>query len=280
MVHPAGKALAGQKSAPYSMVTMTDQLLLPRPWRRSDDVRLAFVFMTRLPVTLPGAPPDGALARAMGWFPLVGVVLGAAAGAVYALAIFLGLTPVLSAFLAIGTTVLLTGGLHEDGWADTFDGLGGGKTRERKLEIMHDSRVGSYGALALIFSVGLRVSAVAALGTPVHAALGLIVAAALSRVVAPVMAVTMPTARTDGLGFLCGQPPRGETAMAVAMAAVIAGLVFGLDTLPILLAGTLAAAGLVAAAAMRHIGGYTGDVLGAAQQAAEITILILLAASL
>jgi adenosylcobinamide-GDP ribazoletransferase len=258
----------------------TDRPLLARPWRRADDAILAVVFLTRIPLRLPGSPPDGALARAMGWFPLVGLVLGLTGAAVYALAGLAGLTPLLSALLALGAVVWLTGGLHEDGLADTFDGLGGGRERERKLEIMHDSRIGSYGALALMFSVGLRVAALAALQTPLKVALAYAVAASLSRAAAPLLAVTMTTARTDGLGFLCGRPPRTETAFAVGLAALIALVALGPTGMALPLAGALAASALVAAAANRHIGGYTGDVLGAAQQASEITILILLAASL
>lgn len=255
---------------------MTDASPPPRPWRRLDDLALAFVFLTRLPLRLPGAPPDGALARSMTWFPIVGAAVGVFGGSVYALAHFAGLSAASAALLALAATVWVTGALHEDGLADTFDGLGGGRDRARKLAIMHDSRIGSYGALALLFSVGLRASALVAIAAPWTVLAAMVAAGSLSRVVAPVLAALLPPARTDGLGFLCGRPPRGEALAAVGIGLVVAASASGLGALPMLLAGTLAAAATVAAVSLRQIDGYTGDTLGAAQQACEAAVLLIL----
>lgn len=254
---------------------MTDEPLPPE-WRRIDDVKLAVVFLTRLPIPLPGEPPAGALARAMLWFPAAGALVGALGALAYALAFVCGASPWVGAVLALIATGWVTGALHEDGLSDTADGFGGGRDRARKLEIMHDSRVGSYGALALILSVGLRASALAAIADPWTVAGALIAAHALSRAVAPVLAVLLPAARTDGLGFLCGRPAGGEAAGAVALGLGIAVAVGGLETMPLLVAGTVAAAAVTASITLRQIGGYTGDVLGAAQQAAEAIILVAL----
>ena len=198
------KRLRRNPLVPY-FKEMTDASPPPRPWRRLDDFALAFVFLTRLPLRLPGAPPDGALARSMTWFPIVGAAVGVFGGSVYALAHFAGLSAASAALLALAATVWVTGALHEDGLADTFDGLGGGRDRARKLAIMHDSRIGSYGALALLFSVGLRASALVAIAVPWTVLAAMVAAGSLSRVVAPVLAALLPPARTDGLGFLCGR---------------------------------------------------------------------------
>ncbi|HEY0836205.1 MAG TPA: adenosylcobinamide-GDP ribazoletransferase, partial [Azospirillum sp.] len=144
------------------------------PRRRAtwlDEIALATVFMTRLPIRLRLDPEVDLHARSMGWFPLVGAGVGLLAGGVYALTVWLNLPPTAAALLALAASAWVTGALHEDGLADVADGFGGGRSRERKLEIMRDSRVGSYGVLAVVFSVGLRASALAALADPLAAAI-------------------------------------------------------------------------------------------------------------
>ncbi len=128
-----------------------------------DHLKVGLIFLTRLPIRYSRPMPVDALARA-GWtFPLVGALVGAIGAAVGALALTAGLGGFPVALLVIGTTILLTGALHEDGLADMADGLGGGETTEEKLEIMRDSRIGSYGVLALVFSVLLRSAFIGAL---------------------------------------------------------------------------------------------------------------------
>lgn len=234
----------------------------------------ALGFLTRIPV--PQRKRED-LGKTVWAFPMVGLVVGVLATVVYAGASFFWPPPI-SALLAIAAQIFLTGALHEDGLADTGDGFGGGASRERKLEIMHDSRVGTYGALALIFSVMLRAAALVSISDSSQVAVAILAAAALSRgAVAGAMA-WLPFARHDGLAFSAGRPNAARTILALAFSAAIALVLLP----PKAAAITFVAAGLAAFAvaflAKRAIGGQTGDVLGAAQQAAEIAMLLALAA--
>src|SRR5258708_37249852 len=145
-----------------------------------DEFRLAAGFLTRWPLGPQAAPGEISLAQT-GWaFPLVGVVAGLLAGLTYTLAVWLDIPPLPAALAALGVTILITGALHEDGLADTAD-ASGGADREAKLAIMRDSRIGSFGVLALIFSVGLRAAALAAVGGGGRVAAPLIAAHAVGR---------------------------------------------------------------------------------------------------
>ena len=114
-------------------------------------------------------------------FPVVGAVVGAIGGAVFWVCARLGMPPGVAAVWTLASMLLVTGALHEDGLADFADGLGGGRTRERKLEIMRDSRIGTFGGLALMLSLAARGTALATLAQPVRVVVALIVAAALGR---------------------------------------------------------------------------------------------------
>ena len=229
----------------------------------------ALAFLTRFPV--PEGVAIGEFAAAVRWFPLVGALVGCACAAVYGYGAQVLPLPV-AAGLAIVAGLLATGALHEDGLADAADGLGGGRTRERALEIMRDSRIGSYGALALVASVGLRWAALAQL-SPGEGALALIVAHGVSRGLLAPVPLLAGYARPQGLGgAMDGVRP------ADALAALTVTLV-----LPVALAGWAGLAGLVIAAVaagamlallVRRLDGYTGDGLGAIQQVAEIAILV------
>jgi len=257
--------------------------LRPNPtFRFVQDAALAVVFLTRLPLPLTGPLADGAAARAMAWFPVVGALIGMVGGLVFTLAELVRLPPMAAALLALAAMVWLTGGLHEDGAADVADGFGGGRDRTRKLEIMRDSRVGSYGVLALVFSVAIRASALAALTQPGTALAALVGAGALSRAGLALVARLLPPARSDGLAAAQGRPGAGTSALALAF-----GLALGLPALwiagPWSMGGcaVAAAAGavwLVGRLAMRQIGGHTGDVFGAAQQTADAAVLLTVAA--
>jgi len=245
-------------------------------WR--DDVLAAAQFLTRLPLAGLGAPRPGPLAGAMRAFPLVGIAVGLGGWAALALAAALGLPTTIGALLAVATTVAITGALHEDGLADTADGFGGGTGRAGKLAIMHDSRSGAYGALALVFSVALRAAALAAL-TPSRAGLALTAAHTVSRAALPLVMRWLEPARDDGLGAGAGRPDDAAIGWCAAIALVVALLCLGAGTG---LVGLLVVAGTVAALAglaRRQIGGYTGDVLGAAQQIGEIAMLLTAAAA-
>jgi adenosylcobinamide-GDP ribazoletransferase len=240
------------------------------------DIGDALRFFTRLRVGEPclSAPLDvGRIAWAS---PVAGVAVGLIGALVLALAALLGLPPLLRAGLATAALVAVTGALHEDGLADAADGFGGGATRARKLEIMRDSRIGAYGALAIALALILRVGALAAAldGGFWRAGSSLVLVAALSRAAALTPLALLPPARADGAGAAASRLDSSALAAAWGSALVIA-VALGLVALGLahaLLAALTSAAGALAmvALARRAIGGQTGDVAGAAQQCSEI----------
>src|SRR5256885_14265027 len=170
-----------------------------------DDFKTAVAFLTRLPMPHPqGAIPEN-FVRAHRMFPVVGALIGAAVGFICLALRWCGVPDFGAAALALGASAILTGALHEDGLADVADGFGGGRDKEAKLEIMRDSRLGTYGALILLVSFAAKLSALAAIpdGYIVYA---LIAAHALGRGILPLMSVNLPYARTDGLARNAGQP--------------------------------------------------------------------------
>jgi adenosylcobinamide-GDP ribazoletransferase len=235
-------------------------------------VRAALAFLTRLPVP---APADPSLNRAAAWFPVVGLLVGGIAAGVRALAdLALPSTP--ATLLAVAAAILVTGGLHEDGLADVADGLGAHTSRERRLEILRDPRVGTFGALALIVAVGLTVSTVAALDAA-HAARTLVVAHVLARWAILPLSQALPPARPGGAGALLRVTTPAllaGTALAVAGALLVAGPADGAAAL-----AAAALAALVAAATLqRTLGGVTGDGYGATAKLAEVAVCATLAA--
>lgn len=240
---------------------------------RPTDISEAFALLTRLPV--PAHEPRGG-ASAWAW-PIVGLVVGTLAVAVGAGAWALGLPAPIVAGLMLGVQVIATGGLHEDGLADTADGFWGGRHRERRLEIMKDSRIGSYGVLALIIVFGLNWAALSHLIDAGHLAGPILVAAVLSRAAMAWQMAALPFARSGGLAAGVGRPGTGTAATAVALAVIGALLLADVGALFAVLGGALAtvATGRIA---MAKIGGQTGDVLGATQQITATTVLVVLAA--
>lgn len=246
------------------------------------DARAAITFLTRFPVALIGG--DSAelpqFDRAARMFPPVGALIGLVGGAVVVIATFLNVPAPIAATLAVAATIIATGGLHEDGLADTFDGFGGGGTKERKLEIMRDSRLGTYGVTALVLSILLRIVAVwtLALNDPWHAALVLIAAETMSRTALLQVWFVMPSARSDGLAHDTGQPTAQAMmtayilAVAIVFATVWPSAGFLAAIVGILLSGL--ATYILILIARRQIGGQTGDTLGACQQIAVTAFLI------
>ncbi|WP_232830511.1 adenosylcobinamide-GDP ribazoletransferase [Oceanicella sp. SM1341] len=241
------------------------------------DPGAAAALLTRLPLPVDHAAIAGRLAASAWAWPLVGALLGAAAGAALVLARLAGLPGGMAAALALALLALATGALHEDGLADCADGFWGGRDRARRLEIMKDSRIGSYGAVALVLVTLARWSALAALpGWSPVAALAL--AAAASRA-AMAVAMRLPNARGEGLSAGVGRPPLAALALGTGLCLLGGGLALGLAGL---LACALAAAGgaAVCLLARARLGGQTGDVLGATQQIAETAALAGLVACL
>jgi adenosylcobinamide-GDP ribazoletransferase len=243
----------------------------------------ALRFLTMIPAPAVERVEDDWLMRAAKYFPLVGIIVGCCSAIVLLLAgeIWSGLLPPL---LAIAAGIVLTGALHEDGLADTADGFGGGRSRESRLAIMKDSRIGSYGTLALGMTVALRVAAVAALPPWIGAA-ALIAAHAGGRLAAAAVMTALPYAGDPAatkLSYVDAPLRSPEIALAaifmlVALTplarsgffAALIGLLFG-----------AALAGWLVDRARELIGGYSGDVLGATEQLFEVGFLLGVAAVL
>ena len=251
-----------------------------------NNMLISIMFLSRLPV--PGAPPHPAsMAQVMGAFPLAGLVIGLIGGLVCALSSSLGLPPTVSAVATIAFMTLITGALHEDGLADLADGFGGGQTKERKLAIMKDSRIGAYGVLALIFAVGLKITALSAILQKDASFLAIIALfaalAAWSRSLCVTLMATTPNARGQGVAASVGQPGTEENRTALIIGAASAVLLlwptFGIWATLAVFASSLAAFWLVRTLCLRHIGGHTGDVAGTVQVAAETAMLMALAAA-
>ncbi|MEK9672171.1 MAG: adenosylcobinamide-GDP ribazoletransferase [Rhodospirillaceae bacterium] len=240
-----------------------------------DQVRLALAFLTRIPSGVNHDGGTGALARAAWAFPLIGVLIGGLGGGVVMLTSGSGLHPLACALLALAVMAAVTGALHEDGLADFADGLGG-QTRERRLDIMADPRIGAFGVLALIFSVGLRSTALMSLSGPGIACATMIAAAGLSRAGMVLAMHWLSPARQGGLGHGAGRPSQTVTIAAVALglaAAVPLLWINGVGVIGIL--GAAFAAALFTGWAMHAaLGGQTGDGLGAQQQATETAIYL------
>lgn len=244
------------------------------------DVLLCLGFFTRLP--LPGHPQHRSFTNALWAAPLAGLVVGSVAGLAGALALWFSLPPGAVAVLALAASILVTGALHEDGAADVADGFGGGRTRGDKLTIMRDSRIGSYGTLALVLSALARWSALAAIvaaGGGWALLFALIAAHAGSRAVLPAFASIVPPARTDGLSAGLGVIGTNVALGALGLGFLtLLPLGLGFALLSSLLLGMLFM--LMSALARHQLGGQTGDVLGALQQSSEIVLLFTAAAIL
>lgn len=251
----------------------------PENWR--DEFLAAFTFLTRMP--LGSATPSQdvmapSLATAAWAFPLVGLAVGVIGGIAYVIALGLHVPALGAAFIAVAATALATGGLHEDGLADTADGFGGGRTVDDKLEIMRDSRTGAYGVLALIFSVALRAIAIADIAARWHVLGALVAAHALGRGVLPAALRFLDPARSEGLGATAGRPDQNATLIALGIALVLALIGTGFRAGLSAFIAAIVVGAAIGYLARRQIGGQTGDVLGAIEQGAETTALLAIAA--
>ncbi|UFN49453.1 adenosylcobinamide-GDP ribazoletransferase [Roseomonas sp. OT10] len=243
------------------------------------DLGGALALLTRLPAhrLLPMPAEAAGFARGVWAYPLVGALAGAIGGGVWWAGRSLGLPPLPAACWALAALLLATGAFHEDGLADTADGFGGGRTRERKLEIMRDSRIGSYGALALALCLALRGTALATLSGPAGCA-ALVASGALGRGAILGLLRLLPPARADGMAAALGRPGGAVLAAGLGLAALPAALLLPWSAVAGAVLAAPAATLALAALARRQIGGHTGDVLGAGSVVAECTVLSLLAA--
>lgn len=246
----------------------------------------ALQFLTRVPVPAWTGFAPQRLNHCVRHFPLVGAFVGIV-GAVVLVAAVAWWPPLVAAVLSVMATAWLTGAFHEDGLADTFDALGGSVDRERALAIMKDSRIGSYGALALALVLGLRVALLAALVPhgAAPAAAGVVLAHALGRGAAVALMGLLPyagDAEHAKARPLATTVRRMDVAAAVGWSLALAAGAAALGVAPFRALAALAAAALVVLA-MRawlagRLGGYTGDTLGATEQLAECGVLLTLTA--
>jgi len=248
--------------------------------RRIEEVRMAIMLLSRIRVWPQWPEVDPPNPRDIIWaLPLAGAAIGGLGALAYVLLV--GLANVPESMAAIATLALMllaTGALHEDGLADTADGFGGGRTRERKLDIMRDSRIGTYGALSLMLSLAWRGAAISLIADPGLVAGALVACGALSRGAVVLMLARLPPARSDGLGVAFREIEIAQIGWGLATASLIAVAV-----LPVSAAVLLALAGVTttlwfASVARGQIGGYTGDTLGAVQQLSECAMLLALVA--
>ena len=246
--------------------------------RIAGDVRIAVSLSTILPAA-PSAPLDnGEVARASWALPVAGLLVGLAGAVIYAIAHRFGLQPEPAAMLALAATILITGAMHEDGLADAADGLGGGDTRERKLDIMRDSRIGTFGACALIVSIMLRWSALQAIVETSGVAGALLMAHISARACLPLFMWLVPPARADGLSAGAGRPNPQSAMIALGLGIVCLAIGFGPGKAMLALILLSIAVLLWAFMATRQVGGHTGDILGALEQTSETVVLLMAAA--
>lgn len=246
---------------------------------------VALQFFTRLPVPEIRDFSNDMLNASARYFPLVGLVVGLISAAVLWLAAQLFPMPI-AALIAIAISILVTGAFHEDGLADTFDALGGAVPRERALVIMKDSRIGTYGAVALVLSQLLRWQALLLLPLEV-AAIVLIASHAAARAGAVSLMASLPYVRDtdDSKSKPIAQDLSGAALLIALLLGVLPAIVFSTVNLPI--AWKLMGAGLLAVMTVRfycaywfkkRLGGYTGDTLGCCEQFGEIGFLLAAAA--
>jgi len=229
-------------------------------------------FFTRLPVPgWVGHSPE-ALNHSARYFPLVGLLVGLIGALVFATTSFL-LPKTIAVLLALAATIYATGAFHEDGWADMIDGFGGGWTRERTLEIMKDSRIGSYGAIALVLMLLGRFVALIEIDT-LLVATALIAGHAFSRLCSTTLLYFLDYAREEGKAKpLATRIGNGELLLAIGFGSV-ALLLLPPAAAALGVAFALAATFWLATKMQRRLGGYTGDCLGAVQQLSELAFYV------
>jgi adenosylcobinamide-GDP ribazoletransferase len=228
-------------------------------------MRVAFAFLTRLPMAT--ALDDRSLARAAPWFPFVGLFVGALMGGVHAVAA-LALEPAAATLVAMLAAVLVTGGLHEDGLADVADAAGAHVSRERKLEILRDSRVGTYGALAITFAIAFPLVVLAPLDG--RRFLDAAIAAHVLGRWSSLPVSRLRPARPDGSGALL-RATKAQSLAGTLVTFVIVVAVLGPEDAATAVGAASVTVALGARWALRVFGGVSGDVYGAINKVVELT---------
>ncbi|MFN3208652.1 MAG: adenosylcobinamide-GDP ribazoletransferase [Roseovarius sp.] len=234
---------------------------------RAAEFRFAVMLLTRLPTGHSGADVPSLVAARWAFVP-VGAMVGALTWVVYALSGAVGAPADVAALLSLAALALITGALHFDGLADYADGIGGGRDKAHSLDIMRDSRIGSYGVVAVGLVAALWAVSVAHIDPGFWAFVG---AGMVSRGAMVATQEILPAARADGLGHSAAGRSRAARAVVAGLALVT------LLVSPLVLLACAVAAGLIGWQARRKIGGHTGDVLGAVQLVSETAIWVTLA---
>ena len=237
---------------------------------------LAMQFMTRLPFGRGVAWTPERMAASPRWYAAVGVVVGAIAALVFALS-SLVLPPVIAVLLAVVASILVTGALHEDGFADCCDGLGGAADKVRVLEIMRDSRIGTYGVLGLGLLLATKVAVLAAM-PPAIVPAALVASHALSRASLVLVIATSRYVRPEGTGRSVGAGAADAAlATGVGLAALVPLVVVAGESTAVLgLVGLVLGHLTMRWMFERRLGGYTGDCLGSVQQLSDLGFLLFL----
>jgi adenosylcobinamide-GDP ribazoletransferase len=244
---------------------------------------LSLMFLTRLPLPFARTLNRPKLADAMSMFGIAGAIIGALVGGLTVALLALGLPSHLAAAVSVSVLLLVTGALHEDGLADVADGFGGGHGRADRLSIMRDSRIGTFGTLALVMALAIKVLALAEISRLQWFTVILLCAAcgSFSRAMMVDLMWSTQPARSDGLSHMAGRPDRHVALIAILTAVVLVAAcayVFRVDAALFAIAsGTLFAA-IMRAASIRYIDGQTGDVCGATQVLVELSMLVVFAA--
>lgn len=250
------------------------------------ELLLALRFHTRLPIPFLRTLDPPPLAQAMRFFPVAGAVVGALIGAMLIAAALLNLPPALAAIVAVAGGMFLTGARHEDGLADMADGFGGGETREQRLDIMADSRLGTYGTSALALSLMARVVILENLLAlrPLAVIVLLAGAAAFSRALMVDLLWATRPARLESTMLDHGRPGRAVTLFALftggAMVTAAGAIMIAPEAGMLALVAALATTAGLRALSMRLIGGQNDDVAGAAQVLSEVAMLTAFVASI
>jgi adenosylcobinamide-GDP ribazoletransferase len=247
------------------------------PLRRAgEEILLAWTLLTRIPAPGFRLQTQANLGSAFWAYPLIGAAVGAIGAAVYVISIELGLGMLSPFAMALAAMTLATGAFHEDGLGDFMDGIGGGQTRERKLEIMRDSRLGTYGVMALVTFFLLSTTLLFELeNTGWQPAFGgfaavFVCVAAFQRAALGVPLVLLKPVRSDGLAADAPQPRYRIVALGILIATLLSVLLLGPGATAVVFAASMLSALGVTWLAWRQLGGRTGDALGAAASLAGV----------
>lgn len=263
--------------------------LIPTGWRGwIFDIRLAATFLIRLQLlpslSLPASVSADTLGRALRVFPLIGSGIGLYGATVYTvLTTAMHVPPLLGSLLSLAAMTGLTGGLHEDGLADTADGLCAVGSRTHKLAVMRDSCIGTAGTLALIFGVVIRATAIDAIASSglARVSIAFVLAETVTRATMPFTLMFVPLARSDGLAASLKHARVSSlipvTLVTMIFPIILAGLLLQPKATLWAIVSAMSAALVVAVFAYRFLGGYTGDVLGAVGYVAGTATLVSLA---